>query len=309
MMATQAEVKGLQLLKRVLTAVVLIPIVLVLILKAPISVLAVISAVVALLAIHELLKLAELYGIKPQRWPVFIYVGLFFLFLAINPGATPLLETGSFAHSAVFAAGLAPFIFLTIAMVRADLATAFPAALVSAFAFVYVALPMAFLVQLREQWAGAFLVIYLLLVVWAGDIFAYFVGKAIGRHRMSPSMSPNKTWEGAVASVVASVGIGLLAYHYALPISSWLLNTHFIERRDGYFGNQPLPLWPVFWISAVLNVAAQLGDLVESLIKRGAGVKDSGAILPGHGGMLDRVDALLFAAPVLWYYAAWRVMH
>ena len=309
MTRTQAGAKSLQLLKRVLTAVVLIPIVLALILKAPISVLAVTAAVVALLAADELLTLSASYGIKPQRWPVLIYIGLFFLFLAINPGTTPLLETGSFSHSSIFAAGLAPFIFLTIGMLRSDLATAFPAALVSTFAFVYVALPLAFLVQLREQWAGAFLVIYLLLVVWAGDIFAYFVGKAVGRHRMSPRISPNKTWEGAVASVVASVGIGMLVYHYALPISSWLLNTHFIERRDGYFGNQPLPLWPVFWISAALNVAAQLGDLVESLIKRGAGVKDSGAILPGHGGMLDRVDALLFAAPVLWYYAAWRVMH
>jgi phosphatidate cytidylyltransferase len=306
---TQAEGSGLQLLQRVLTAVVLIPIVLVLILKAPISLLAGIAAVVALLAVHELLRLSESYGIQPQRWPVFIYVGLFFLFLAINPGATPLLETGSFSHSAIFAAGLAPFIFLTIAMRRADLATAFPAALVSAFAFAYVALPLAFLVQLREQWAGAFLVIYLLLVVWSGDIFAYFIGKAVGRHRMSPRISPNKTWEGAAASVMASVGVGLLLYHYALAISSWLLNAHFIERRDGYFGNQPLPFWPVFWISAALNVAAQIGDLVESLIKRGAGVKDSGAILPGHGGMLDRVDALLFAAPVLWYYAAWQVMH
>ena len=67
-------------------------------------------------------------------------------------------------------------------------------------------------------------------------------------------------------------------------------------------------LWPIVLLSAVLNIAAQLGDLVESLIKRGANIKDSGTILPGHGGMLDRVDALLFAAPVLWYYAAWRVM-
>ena len=65
---------------------------------------------------------------------------------------------------------------------------------------------------------------------------------------------------------------------------------------------------PIIVLTIVLNIAAQLGDLVESLIKRGAGVKDSGAILPGHGGMLDRIDALLFAAPVLWYYAAWRVM-
>lgn len=309
MMRTQAEAKGLQLLKRVLTAVVLIPIVLGLIVKAPIAVLAVTTAMVAVLAVHELLRLSESYGIKPLRWPTFIYVGLFFLLLAMNPGDTPLLETGSFSHGAVFAAVLAPFVFLTIAMARADLATAFPAALASAFSFAYVALPLAFLVQLREQWAGAFLVIYLLLVVWAGDIFAYLVGNAVGRHRMSPRISPNKTWEGAVASVVASVGIGMLFYHYALPISSWLLQAHLIQRRDGYFGNEPLPLWPVFWMSATLNVAAQLGDLVESLIKRGAGVKDSGAILPGHGGMLDRVDALLFAAPVLWYYAAWRVMH
>src|ERR1700733_2118234 len=102
MMAMQAGDKGLQLLKRVLTAVVLIPIVLVLILKAPISVLAVIAAAVALLAVHDFLKLSEFYGIQPQRWPVFIYVGLFFLLLAINPGSTPLLETGSFSHSAIF---------------------------------------------------------------------------------------------------------------------------------------------------------------------------------------------------------------
>jgi phosphatidate cytidylyltransferase len=299
----------LHLLKRVLTAVVLIPIVLVLILKAPVAVLAFVAGFIALLTVHELLKLSEAYGIKPLRWPTYIYVGLFFLLLAINPGSdTPLLSTASFSHTALFAAALAPFLFLTIAMRRADLTTAFPAALVSAFSFAYVALPLGFLVQLREQWAGAFLLVYLLLIVWAGDICAYFVGKAIGRHRMSPRVSPNKTWEGAVASLLASAGVGMLLYYYALPISSALLRAHFIERKDGYFGLQQPQLWPVFWVSAVVNIAAQLGDLVESLIKRGAGVKDSGAILPGHGGMLDRVDALLFAAPVLWYYAAWRVM-
>jgi phosphatidate cytidylyltransferase len=164
------------------------------------------------------------------------------------------------------------------------------------------------LVQLREQWAGAFLILYLLCVVWAGDIFAYFVGKSIGRHLMSPRISPKKTWEGAVASLAASLGIGWLLWTYATPISTWLLGHHLIQQRDGYFALQSPELGPILLLSAALNVAAQLGDLVESLIKRGAGVKDSGALLPGHGGMLDRIDALLFAAPVLWFFAAWRVM-
>jgi phosphatidate cytidylyltransferase len=299
----------LQLLKRILTAVVLIPIVLGLVLRAPIPVLALVAALVALLAVQELLKLSEAYGIRPLRWPTYVFVGIFFLFLATNPGNDkPLLSTAIFIYSAGFAAALAPFVFLVIGMKRAELSSAFPAALVSTLSFVYVALPLGFLVQLREQWSGAFLLLYLLLLVWAGDIFAYFVGRALGRHFMSPRVSPKKTWEGALASLLASLGVGVLLYNYALPISSALLNAHLIEKRDGYFALEKLPLWPVLLLSAAINVAAQLGDLVESLIKRGAGVKDSGSILPGHGGMLDRIDALLFAAPVLWYYAACRVM-
>ena len=299
----------MQLLKRILTAVVLIPIVLVLVLRAPVPVLALVAALVALLAVQELLKLAEEYGIRPLRWPTYIFVGLFFLLLAVSPGdEKPLLSTAIFVYSVGFAAAIAPFVFLTVGMRRADLSSAFPAAMVSAFAFGYIALPMGFLVQIRGQWSGAFLLLYLLLLVWAGDVFAYFVGRSLGRHRMSPHVSPNKTWEGAIASLLASMVVGMLLYNYALPISSALLNAHLIERRDGFFALQKPPLWPTLLLSAAINVAAQLGDLVESLIKRGAGVKDSGTLLPGHGGMLDRIDALLFAAPVLWYYAAWRVM-
>jgi len=297
------------LLKRIATAVVLIPIVLLLVLRAPLSVVALVTALVALLAVQELLNLAEEYGIRTFRWPTYIFVGLFFLFLAITPGShKPLLSTAIFVYTAGFAAAIAPFVFLTVGMRRADLSSALPAALVSAFAFTYIALPLGFLVQIREQWSGAFLLLYLLLLVWAGDIFAYFVGRSLGRHLMSPRISPKKTWEGTVASLLASLVVGMLLYNYALPISSALLNAHLIERRDGFFALQKPPLWPTLLLSAAINVAAQLGDLVESLIKRGAGVKDSGTILPGHGGMLDRVDALLFAAPVLWYYAAWRVM-
>ena len=296
----------MELVKRVLTAVVLIPLVLLLILRAPVPVLAFVSGVVALAALHELLKLSEAYGIQPLRMPAYIYCALLFLVIAIHPGGADLISTAAFSYIAVVAAVLAPFIFLAIAMSRDQIASAFPAAMGAAFGFAYIALPMALLLQLREQWRGSFLVLYLLLLVWAGDIFAYFIGKPFGRHRMSPRVSPNKTWEGAIASVVASVFVGVLMFYYAQPISSALMRAHLIERQNGIF--EAMPLLPVIVLSVVLNIAAQLGDLVESLIKRGAGTKDSGAILPGHGGMLDRIDALLFAAPVLWCYAAWHVM-
>jgi phosphatidate cytidylyltransferase len=299
----------LQLLKRVLTAIVLIPLVLLLVLRAPVAVVALVAALVALLTVQELLKLSEAYGVRPFHLPTYIFVGLFFLFLAINPeGGKPLLSTAIFVYTAGFAAAIAPFVFLTVGMLRMDLAGGVRAALASTFAFVYVALPLGFLVQIREQWSGAFLLLYLLLLVWAGDIFAYFVGRTLGRHLMSPRISPKKTWEGALASLLASLVVGMLLYTYALPISTALLNAHLIDKRDGFFAFQKPPLWPTLLLSAAINIAAQFGDLVESLIKRGAGVKDSGTILPGHGGMLDRIDALLFAAPVLWYYAAWRVL-
>jgi phosphatidate cytidylyltransferase len=209
--------------------------------------------------------------------------------------------------AAAFSAAIATFVFLTIAMRRDNLATGYPAAAASAFGFAYIALPLAMLVQLRQQWAGAFLILYLLLVVWSGDIFAYFVGKAIGRHLMAPHISPKKTWEGAIASLIASMAIGGSLFYYSSQVSTTFLQWGLIQRRDGMFGLEKPALVPILLLTAILNIAAQLGDLVESLIKRGAGVKDSGAILPGHGGMLDRIDALLFAAPVLWVWAAWRV--
>jgi phosphatidate cytidylyltransferase len=297
------------LLKRIATAVVLIPIVLALILRAPVWVLAFVAGIVALLTIHEFLRLTESYGVQPMDFPTHLFAGLFFLLLAISAGGeTPLASTGKFLVALGFTAAIVPFVFLTRAMRGQDLRGGYPAAAASAFAFAYIALPLGMLVQLRQQWAGAFYLLYLLLVVWAGDIFAYFVGKSIGRHLLAPRISPKKTWEGAIASVVASVIVGWLLFSNAEQISMALLRAGLILRPDGMYGQEVPPMGTVIVLTIVLNIAAQLGDLVESLIKRGAGVKDSGAILPGHGGMLDRIDALLFAAPVLWYYAAWRVM-
>ena len=297
------------MIKRVVTAVVLIPFVLLLVLKAPLYVMAIVAGAVALLAVAEFLKLAALYGVQPLWRSTYVYVVLFFLFvIAASTNRVPLVETTAMIYGLALAVGAAPFVFLTIAMRRAELAGGYPAASASVFAFTYIAIPMALLVQIRQQPAGAILVIYTLLVVWAGDIFAYFVGKAIGRHRMSPQISPKKTWEGAIASVVASVVVGTLWFQHSEGISTWLLQAGLIERRDGMFGLQQPSLGLIVALSGIVNVAAQFGDLVESLIKRGAGVKDSGAILPGHGGMLDRIDAMLFAVPVVWAWGAWRLM-
>ena len=123
-----------------------------------------------------------------------------------------------------------------------------------------------------------FVGVLLLAIVWLGDSGAYYIGKTWGRHKLAPRVSPNKTWEGSIASTAA----GLLA---AAVWSYWRLG-----EVDGW----------ILLLAGLVSIAAQIGDLVESLLKRGAGVKDSGQILPGHGGMLDRMDALLFAAPVMW---------
>jgi phosphatidate cytidylyltransferase len=126
---------------------------------------------------------------------------------------------------------------------------------------------------------GPKLLLFALVLVWAGDTAAYFVGRSIGRWKMAPNLSPNKTWEGAAANLLASLAVGV-----------------FFARWTGIGLRSLLPG------AALANVAGQLGDLAESAYKRSAGAKDSGGLLPGHGGMLDRVDALVFAVPVVWYY-------
>ncbi len=297
------------MIKRIATAIVLIPIVLVLVLKAPIYVLALVAGAVALLAVAEFLKLTTHYGVQPLSHATHAYVVLFFAFVIVaTSGRTPLVETTAVIYGIALATVLAPFLFLTTAMRRTNLSSSYPAAAASVFAFAYVALPMTLLVEIRQMAAGAIWVIYTLLVVWAGDIFAYFIGKAVGRHRMSPAVSPKKTWEGAVASILASVIVGTLWFQHASGISAALLRVSLIGRRDGIFALEQPQLLPIIVLSVVVNLAAQLGDLVESLIKRGAGVKDSGSILPGHGGVLDRIDAMLFAVPVVWAYRAWQLM-
>jgi phosphatidate cytidylyltransferase len=208
---------------------------------------------------------------------------------------------------------LAPLILLCCAMHMEDLRQALPSAASSYMAVPYIGITLGFLLFARGLIAdGAFAVFFLMLVVWTGDIFAYYVGRAIGKHKLAPRISPGKSWEGTGASIIGSMIIGTLLLVYNQPVAQALTNWKLLGPASALSGiAQPKPnaVWLAVLASASINVAAQLGDLVESMMKRGAGVKDSGALLPGHGGVLDRVDALLLASPVLWYYCSFGLIH
>jgi phosphatidate cytidylyltransferase len=160
---------------------------------------------------------------------------------------------------------------------------ALPAAGISSSGLILVAFPLTYAIRLHGLRAdGPKLLLFALVITWAGDTAAYFVGRAIGKHRLAPVLSPKKTWEGTIASILGTL-------LFAIAFSRWL----------------SVP-WPhLLGMAAAGNVAGQAGDLLESAYKRSAGVKDSGTLLPGHGGILDRIDALILAIPVVWYYWIW----
>jgi len=120
---------------------------------------------------------------------------------------------------------------------------------------------------------------FALSICWVGDTAAFYVGRSFGKHPMAPLVSPKKSWEGAIGSVIGSVIYGVAFMRYFVP---------------------DVPSWQIALIAVAGNIAGQFGDLAESAMKRGAGVKDSGTILPGHGGLLDRIDAGLFSLPVVY---------
>jgi phosphatidate cytidylyltransferase len=281
-------------MKRILTAAVLIPVVLVLVFLGPrwqwLFTLAV--AAVAALAGWEYLALSRSCGANPPR--IATMVALLALF-AVDfewPDLTPALF-------GILGLGLLVYctFFKPVQETIAD-------ASASIFCLLYTGLTLIALPALREQANGPSLLIFLLFVVWTGDTAAYYAGRAWGRHKMAPSLSPGKTWEGAIASVAGSVVIAAALVSLATvmqepsnsAIVSWLERV-FPSAVLSY----PDEIWYWVGLAAVINVAGQVGDLAESALKRSAGVKDSGNLLPGHGGVLDRIDALLLAGPVLWY--------
>jgi phosphatidate cytidylyltransferase len=270
--------------KRVATAAVLIPVVVGLVLFASTAAVAAATAAITVLALWEYFALGEAIGHRAYRI-LTVSCSLLLVYVqwrVLRPESVPAssgLNRISAMYSSiffVFVLGLTVFILWT----KRPLVESLPAAGISSSALLLVAFPLSFAVRLHGlPDGGPRLLLFALVLTWAGDTAAYFVGRAMGKHALAAHISPKKTWEGSVGSMVGSLIVaGAFSYWIRMPI--------------GHLAA----------MAVIGNVAGQMGDLLESAYKRSAGVKDSGALLPGHGGVLDRIDALILCIPVIWYY-------
>ncbi len=253
-------------MKRIATALVLIPLLTWVILAGPQWAFAAVLAAIGLLAFHEYDRIAAGHG--------FVRAGL--------PGMAAGLAL-LFAPTPWMVVPLAGIAAMALALRARDLAQVLPSAAAFLLGVVYIFGAFRCAIELRgvnQHW-----LMFALLINWAGDTAALYIGQAFGRHKLAPRVSPAKTWEGAFGSVAGGLTAGAVYAHYLLPAA---------------------PLGVVLGLAAVGNLAGQVGDLCESALKRGAGVKDSGSWLPGHGGWLDRIDSSLFSIPVV--YALLRLI-
>jgi phosphatidate cytidylyltransferase len=236
------------------------------------------AAFFALVTIASLLALAEFYNLhfRGDRLPVGIGIGLgagALLLAALQwPGVVP--------DRGVLAATVVSVILYRLAGHR-PIKDGLADAAVLVFGVLYVALMLGHLLLTRALARGEFLIFFVVLVTWAADTGAYYVGTVLGKHRLAPVISPNKTVEGLIGGVVLAVVAALVAQAWFLPDFS---------------------ITDCLATGIILSVAGLFGDLAESAMKRSAGVKDSGWLLPAHGGMLDRLDSMLFTAPAFYYY-------
>jgi phosphatidate cytidylyltransferase len=262
--------------KRIASAVVFLPLFWLIVKKvAPLYDLLVVSA--SLLALRELYSLAEAGGRRCHR---------------LAGAAVALFCLASFAvHGFELAyALLAGLLLIPLAALQrgGDFAAAFPEIGASFFSASFVGILFGYLLALRllrdpfkGDETGSDLVFLLFFIVWSSDTAAYYVGTSLGRRPLAPRISPRKTIEGAVGGLAGALAAAFVA-------RAWFIRR--LEVRDCVI------------LGLLLGVTGIAGDLVESMLKRGAGVKDSASLVPGHGGILDRVDSLLYAAPVLYYY-------
>ena len=267
------------LMTRVLTALVLLPLALALVWVPGFSgVFAAFVTIIAAIGLHEYYRIAV--RADPER-----ITGLIAGTLVVVSGVSgdPILTNAVMYLGILLVAGV-HVLHARSSVMR--LAT-------SLFGVVYVGWFAAHLLLLHTlPVIGPGLVLTLFVAVILTDTAAYFVGKKFGRHKLAPVVSPNKTWEGAAGGLVFAV-LGMGALYWLRAQYAW----------------EALPAWSLLRYliaGAVLSIAAQVGDLMESSLKRDAGIKDSGSLFPGHGGVLDRCDGFLFAAPVLYYMAVFE---
>jgi phosphatidate cytidylyltransferase len=247
-------------MKRLATALVLIPIIVWVVLYGPDWAFKAVLAAVGLIAFHEFDQIAAENRIAKPGWPGMI-AGLA-LMLAPSPEVTVVL---------------AAIAGMLLALRLRDLSEAMAAAAVFILGVVYIFGAWRCAIGLHA--VNPHWLMFALLLSWVGDTAAMYVGRSIGRHRMAPRVSPGKTWEGAAGSLIGGVAGGMVYAHYLIPGAAVAV---------------------VIGLAAAGNIAGQAGDLCESAMKRGAGVKDSGTSLPGHGGWLDRIDSTLFSVPVVY---------
>jgi phosphatidate cytidylyltransferase len=279
--------------KRVATAVVLIPFVVGLVLWASTAIVALAVALVTMLALFEYFALGEAIGHRAYRfWTATCALLLIFVQWLMGEQVAYNLAGGLIAYRRAWwfanaAPGLEAVFFLFVLGIAAltlwtkrPLVEALPAAGISSSGLILVAFPLSFAIRLHGSGTqGPPLLLFAMVIIWTGDTAGYFVGRSVGKNASAPHLSPKKTWEGTVASFLGSLIVALVFARY-----------------------MTVPLPHLLAMAALGNVAGQAGDLLESAYKRSAGIKDSGTLLPGHGGVLDRIDALILAIPVVWYY-------
>jgi phosphatidate cytidylyltransferase len=277
---------------RLLTAAILIPLVIAAIWWGPTWLIAIMAALVAIAAMLEFFSVAARLGFQAYRlWTCLAAAAViaqqFYAsrMASINHLGDLLDRSPRISLELVLFGFVLGVAVISLGSQR-SLAEVLPSISVSAGGLVFVVLPFSAVVRLHGvDVVGRWLLLFTVVLVWVGDTLAYFVGRGIGRWKMAPQTSPNKTWEGAAANFLGAL---------------------FVAAIFGYWTK--VPPAHMLAMAAVGSVAGQIGDLFESAWKRNAGVKDSGTILPGHGGMLDRIDALILAAPAVWYYFEWVVL-
>ena len=245
---------------------------------------------VAILAAREYLDIAEANGLSPFRRLCYVFVVCVFMvtfsfgeMTASNYNLALSLMVANLGATGLLVVIASPFLLLIAGMRRDPLSRSRPDAAVSFLLRPYIALSLASMVVLRSYANGALFLLFTMLLVWTGDTAAYLAGRAFGRRKMAPSISPGKTWEGALGAAVACLIYAIICAMSVPSLRAQIQGTVWLWYLLG---------------AAFLLVASIVGDLFESALKRRVGAKDSGAILPGHGGVLDRIDSATAVLPL-----------